>query len=34
MTEPLQTVGEDLEALVAYIQSLGKPFTDPRITIG
>jgi hypothetical protein len=33
MTEPLQTVGEDLEALEAYSQSLGQPFTDPRITI-
>ena len=36
----VQTAGGDLEALVAYIQSLDQPFTfpdpfaDPRITIG
>jgi len=34
MTEPLQTEGGNLEVLVAYIQSLGQPLTDPRITIG
>jgi hypothetical protein len=34
MTDPLQTVGGNLEALVPYIQSLGQPLTDPRITIG